>query len=581
MPGLLRQEPEQGYHIFERPIESVAVVGAGPSGLPAARHLHEAGFRVRVFERQPYAGGTWTFEPDLPLQPKYPSVPPSIGDFVPSLPPENAEHLPFEKVQKDENSEERKEFSPPNPVYQSLTNNVPTPCMEFKDFPWPEGTEWHVSHTDISKYIQSYAVHFGLNEFTSYRTRVENISQLDPPPGQSQPRWRLTLRRVEDAPADSAKSTWWTEDFDAVVVASGHYGAPFIPKIEGVEAWAERWKDDIIHSRAYRSAEDYTGKTVLIVGTGTSGVDIARDISPHVTKIYQVRRNQLHGPDHYQRQRSFQLKMLPANGEHLPEIKRFLPLSGAEKDLSECRVECTDGRVVGGFDKIIFATGYQYSVPFLSDYHLDPNTLPHSPHQAPDRVLVTSGAGVSNLLRDVFYIPQPTLAFLGLSINTATFSFFEFQGLAITRVWQGWARLPDERGRRKEYERLVEAKGGGRFMHLMGHENEVAYVRETVDWLNADGARVGAPLIEGHSERWLEVKKSLFAALLKKAGLDPKEFGVKDDGEPPARVGDGVDGMIDPGEVKVQKDVERGGKPESIEHAAAANGAPVTVAAAA
>ncbi|KZO99641.1 FAD/NAD(P)-binding domain-containing protein [Calocera viscosa TUFC12733] len=524
MPGLLRQDGSHGYYTFERPVESVAVVGAGPSGLPAARHLRDAGFKVRVFERQPYAGGTWTFEPDLPLQPKYPSVPPSIGDFVPSLPPQNTEQLPVEKVQKDADKAERKEFSPPNPVYKSLTNNVPTPCMEFKDFPWPEGTTWHVSHSEISKYIQSYAVHFGLNEFTSYRTRVEKIEQLDPPAGQSQPKWRLTLRKVEDVEGESAKSTWWTEDFDAVVVASGHYGAVYIPKIEGVSEWAERWKEEIIHSRAYRSAEEYAGVNVLIVGTGTSGVDIARDISPHVDKLWQIRKNEFHGPDHYQRQRTFQLKMLPANGEHLPEIKRFLPLSGKEASLREGKIELTDGRIVDGFDRIIFATGYQYSVPFLPDYHRDIGAPQTSRHQSSERVLITDGRGVQNLLRDVFYIPEPTLTFLGLSINTATFSFFEYQSLAITRVFSQKARIPDLEGRKAEYVRLLGEKGGSKYMHLMGHENEVNYVKDTVEWLNSEGAILGAPPIEGHSEQWMEVKKALFGALLKKAGLNPDDF---------------------------------------------------------
>lgn len=79
-------------------------------------------------------------------------------------------------------------------------------------------------------------------------------------------------------------------------MATGHYGAPAIPKFKGIDAWTKRWREKIIHSRAYRKPEAYAGQVsrlvirvevpltkhllqnVLIVGTGTSGVDIARDL---------------------------------------------------------------------------------------------------------------------------------------------------------------------------------------------------------------------------------------------------------------------------------------------------------------
>ena len=40
-------------------VSTVAVIGAGPSGLATARRLLEAGLNVTVFERKRKAGGTW------------------------------------------------------------------------------------------------------------------------------------------------------------------------------------------------------------------------------------------------------------------------------------------------------------------------------------------------------------------------------------------------------------------------------------------------------------------------------------------------------------------------------------------
>ena len=41
------------------PISTVAVIGAGPAGLAAARRLIEDKIDVTIFERKCQAGGTW------------------------------------------------------------------------------------------------------------------------------------------------------------------------------------------------------------------------------------------------------------------------------------------------------------------------------------------------------------------------------------------------------------------------------------------------------------------------------------------------------------------------------------------
>ena len=52
------QFPELTCEAF-RPGAKVAVIGAGPAGLAAARRLLDAGLDVTVFERRSQAGGTW------------------------------------------------------------------------------------------------------------------------------------------------------------------------------------------------------------------------------------------------------------------------------------------------------------------------------------------------------------------------------------------------------------------------------------------------------------------------------------------------------------------------------------------
>lgn len=54
--------------------------------------------------------------------------------------------------------------------------------------------------------------------------------------------------------------------FDAVVVATGRFHAPFIPTIPGLAEWNRQFGERILHSRAYRHPAPYVNETVLIVG---------------------------------------------------------------------------------------------------------------------------------------------------------------------------------------------------------------------------------------------------------------------------------------------------------------------------
>lgn len=57
---------------FERKIERVAVIGAGPSGLQRAATLIEHGFQVRLFERAPRPGGEWLYSDETPVSAPFP-----------------------------------------------------------------------------------------------------------------------------------------------------------------------------------------------------------------------------------------------------------------------------------------------------------------------------------------------------------------------------------------------------------------------------------------------------------------------------------------------------------------------------
>lgn len=60
-------------------------------------------------------------------------------------------------------------------------------------------------------------------------------------------------------------------NFDAVIICIGHYSTPRLPKIKGQELFKGR----CVHSHDYRTRSPYKDKKVLVLGGGSSGIDIA------------------------------------------------------------------------------------------------------------------------------------------------------------------------------------------------------------------------------------------------------------------------------------------------------------------
>ena len=110
-----------------------------------------------------------------------------------------------------------------------------------------------------------------------------------------------------------------------------------------------------------------------------------------------------------------------------------------------------------------------------------------------------------NLHRDIFYIPDPSLAFVGVPFFTATFTLFEFQAMIVAKVLAGLAHLPSERSMREEYEKRIEEKGLGKAFHSL-RDREEEYVGELLGWVNSDLEGKGLGRLEGHTARWREAR---------------------------------------------------------------------------
>src|SRR5436190_8984950 len=139
-------------------------------------------------------------------------------------------------------------------AYASLHTNTSKQRMAYPSLPMPSGGPEFPHHTDMLAYLESYADTNGLREHIKFRSVVRSAR---PTAGG----WQVR----------STEGGW--RDFDALVVATGHYWHPNMPDLPGTFAGA------MLHARDYRTPERFAGKRVVVAGGAQSAIDIAADIA--------------------------------------------------------------------------------------------------------------------------------------------------------------------------------------------------------------------------------------------------------------------------------------------------------------
>ncbi|KAK6071113.1 Thiol-specific monooxygenase 6 [Seiridium cupressi] len=478
-------------------IDKVAVIGAGISGITSAAHLLRQGLQVTVFERSSQTGGVWHYDDRVANEPAYPN------SQAPAPNPENLGNWPHGvQSSKLKTFEEASiEHAPPGPCYQGLRNNVPTTLMRSTLMNWPEGTPEIVSQDLIDQYLRGLALHTGVQDHIVFDTNVDNISK-----DSGLGRWIVNTRTLRKTGPDfEFLGRKW--EFDAVIVASGHYHEPKIPDIPGLKEWKERYPENISHSKRYRSPEKFRDKTVFVIGAGVSSLDVVRESNTVAKKVYQSARDG---------QFDIPASLLPEDVDRVGGIEKFVLRDGQASG----EVFLKDGRVLTDIDAVVLGTGYITSYPFLGPLQ-DPTV---STEEADDKIIVSKdGLTTHNLHKDIFYIPDPTLVFVGVPYYTSTFSLFDFQAEVVSRFLAGKAALPKQEVLRAEYdERKAGLVEGSKTFHSLMRK-EVPYMNGILEWINAEAKRLGFEPMRGVDERWLERYNFFMAEMTKKREGDSGE----------------------------------------------------------
>ncbi|KAJ9602108.1 hypothetical protein H2200_013468 [Cladophialophora chaetospira] len=374
--------------------KTVAVIGTGPSGISAAKALSDENIfdRIRVFERRDRVGGTWNFDP-VPD----PFTTRLNGQLKRSIPSEFPHSAPLTE----------EDTSGRTGVYDTLDSNVGAKVMAFTHTPLPETN----SASSIERYgrdnptrpfrlVAGYLEDVFQNYYhlVSFNTGVEKVEKVNG-------RWILTLRRSDHLSRGRRHEYWWQETFDAVVIATGHYNIPAVPVISGLRGANAAKPEAFEHSKAYRAPDDYVAKKVVVVGGNVSAADIVSDIQGTVRgPLYLAQR----GVNDFFKA-AFQLPNVVTK----PQIKE---VNATAKGVE---VEFDDGIKVSEIEKVIFATGYRLSYPFLSPDPVTPNNR------------------LAGFYQHLFKIGDPSLTVIGQLKAGISFRVYEYQAVAVARYFAG------------------------------------------------------------------------------------------------------------------------------------------------
>jgi cation diffusion facilitator CzcD-associated flavoprotein CzcO len=265
--------------------KSVCIVGAGPSGLVAAKtllHNAPAGtFKVSLYDAQPAIGGLWPLSPtDSGRQ-----------------------------------------------VHPLMVANQSKHSVHFSDMAWEKDAPQMPPAWMVGRYLQRY--------FDRY---LAGHDAFDVQLGT----------RIVKADKDSSRASGWevlaessngqaTRRFDYLIVASGFFGKPIMP-----EGLAKPSSVPVIHSSQYRDLKTLLGSNprpgggkILIVGGQMSGVEIAGTIGSHLSSaVNSPEQSEIPDIDNYSIHHVIQRPIWVFPLHTSPEVNAHYLLGGSYADRS-------------------------------------------------------------------------------------------------------------------------------------------------------------------------------------------------------------------------------------------------------
>lgn len=421
--------------------KQVAIVGGGAGGLVTAKYLKKQGFEPIIFEQSDNIGGQWNGR------------------------------------------------APHSGVWPSMRTNTSRVMTSFSDLKHAPSTGVYPSNQQMFAYLQRYAANFDLIPHIRLQTGIKLIERAPSDNG-----WKVSFVTKDGAAQ--------TENFPYVVVASGRYNKPVIPSVPGIESFSGC--GGVIHTFHYKDPDRYRGQRVLVAGCSISALEIASDLAmrgaAQVVSTFRRQRYIFHKllagvpTDHvvFTRFAALAEEVMPMDvlaqgfkelvlrtsgspeqfGAYKPadnifeagvsQCQYYLPLVAEGRIMPKPWISAIEGQTVhfadGSMeevDAIIFGTGYELHIPFLS---------------TEIRRVLDLDTHHIDLYKFTFHPDLPGLAFLGMFEQIGPyFPVLELQARWIAYVWSGILPAPssEEMAAGLAAYRSRRGEPQEQFMHLM------------------------------------------------------------------------------------------------------------------
>ena len=156
--------------------------------------------------------------------------------------------------------------------YSGLKLHNKTPVNHMRYMPFPATFPQYIAKDKVANWLEAYVDSLDIPFWTE--TSFEGATYDDAADG-----WTARLRR-----ADGTARTLQPRH---IVMATSVSGTPNIPWIPTIEEFG----GPVLHSSAFAAGRDWSGRNVVVMGTGTSSHDIAQELHANGATVTMVQRS--------------------------------------------------------------------------------------------------------------------------------------------------------------------------------------------------------------------------------------------------------------------------------------------------
>jgi trimethylamine monooxygenase len=339
----------------------VAIIGSGPCGLSLLRAFQQAEEKgqkipeIVCYEKQEDWGGLWNYS--------WRTGSDQYGDTI------------------------------PNSMYRYLWSNGPKECLEFADYSFDEHFKQPIPSFPprevLYDYILGRAKKANIKKYIQFNTTVKEV--------------KYNGNQFEVSALNKKNNTITSNNYDYLIVASGHFSVPYTPEYEGMKSFPGR----ILHGHDFRDAEEFRNKDVVVLGSSYSAEDIALQCYKYGAKSVTI--GYRHNPMGFK---------WPDGMKEVHYLDRLEGNKAIFKDGHEQNA-----------DAIILCSGYLHHFPFL-DESLKLKTV--------NRLYPPK------LYKGVIWQNNHKLMYLGMQDQFHTFNMFDCQAWFARDVIMGKMKMPKD-----------------------------------------------------------------------------------------------------------------------------------------